>query len=99
MLDLIMASLLFASLMAFAETKPTSYVICKNNSQVRTIRIELDAENICHTIYSKQGSDKQVGSGKNKSSCDQWLANVRVNLEKSGWKCRDVESATVESSN
>jgi hypothetical protein len=99
MLDLNMVFLMIASLLAFAETKPTSYVICKNNGQVRTIRVEVDAQNICHTIYSKQGFEKQVGSGKNKGSCDQWLANVRANLEKSGWKCRDVESATVESVN
>ena len=99
MLDLTMVFILFASWMALAETKPSTYVICKNNSQVRTIRVEIDAEKVCHTYYSKNGTDKQVGSGKNKGSCDQWLANVKLNLEKSGWKCRDVESATVEGAN
>jgi hypothetical protein len=93
-----MLMMLFASFLAFAETKPTSYVICKNNSQVRTIRVEVDAQNVCHTFYSKLGNEKSIGSGKNKGSCDQFLNNVRVNLEKSGWKCRSVDSATVESS-
>ena len=87
---------MFASFMAFAETKPSAYVICKNNSQVRTIRIVVDDKNICHTIYTKLGVDKNVGGGKNKMSCSQFLDNIKVNLEKSNWKCRDVESATVE---
>lgn len=91
-----MLSLMFASMIAFADMKPSAYVICKNNGQVRTIRVEVDAQNICHTIYSKLGTDKEIGSGKNKGSCAQFLANVRTNLEKSNWKCRDVESATVE---
>jgi len=88
--------MLLASFVAFADTKPSVYVICKNNGQVRTIRVELDAQNICHTIYTKAGVDKAMGSGKNRESCNQWLTNIRVNLEKSNWKCRDVESATVE---
>jgi hypothetical protein len=93
-----LASLIFISVIGWAETKPTAYVICKNGSQVRTVRVELDAEGVCHTIYSKQGAEKGVGSGKNKDSCMQFLNNIRVNLEKSNWKCRDVEAATVDES-
>jgi len=101
MLDLAMSNLMLASLMtlsifAFAETKPSAYAICKNGSQVRTIRVEVDAQNVCHTIYSKAGVEKSMGSGKNKESCLQFMNNIRANIEKSGWKCRDVESATVE---
>ena len=95
---MMIASLLASSQVGLAATKPTSYVICKNNGQVRTIRVEVDAQNMCHTIYSKQGVEKSVGSGKNLGSCTQFLSNVRVNIEKSGWKCRDVESATVDES-
>lgn len=103
MLSLDMSNLMFAALMtlsisAFAETKPSAYVICKNNTQVRTIRVEIDAQNICHTIYSKAGVEKSVGNGKNHDSCMQFMKNIRENIEKSGWKCRDVESATVEGS-
>lgn len=103
MLDLVMfntmlALLLTFSVLAFAETKPTAYVICKNNSQVRTVRVEVDAQGVCHTIYSKLGNEKAIGSGKNLGSCLTFMKNVRVNLEKSGWKCRDVESATVDES-
>ena len=98
MSNVLLASLLSLSISAFAETKPSAYVICKNSNQVRTIRVEVDAQGLCHTIYSKLGVQKSIGSGKNKESCLQFLNNVRVNLEKSGWKCRDVESATVDES-
>ncbi len=93
-----MLLLLFASLTALADTHPLAFVICKLHGNVRIVRVEVDAQNICQTYYSKDGVEKLVGSGRNHDSCVQWLKNIKTNLEKSNWKCRDVESATVSES-
>ena len=77
-----------------ADSHPQTYVLCKLRGDVRTIRIHVDA-NGCRAVYTKAGVDKPVGSGRNKGSCQDFLNNIRINLEKSNWKCRDVASATV----
>ena len=76
-------------------SKLNSYVLCKNEKAVRSIRVEVDKKtSICRAIYSKGGVDKEVGSGKSLASCVSVQNNVRKNLEGAGsWKCRDVDSA------
>lgn len=84
--------MVLASLTALAaDPPPPSYVICKLHGNVRAVRTDLDAQGVCHTIYSKDGKTNTVGSGKNKASCSNFLHNIKVNLEKSGWSCRDVQ--------
>jgi hypothetical protein len=87
----------FASFFAFGETKTTSYFICKSKGSVRTVRVELDEQGVCHTFYSKNGIDKAIGSGRNKESCQHFSDNVIRNLENSGWKCREAAQATKSS--
>jgi len=75
-----------------------SYWICKNKKEVRTIRVQIDAEtNLCATLYSKLGSEKVVGSGKMHDSCMSFLSNIKDNLEKSNWSCRDISSTKITS--
>lgn len=85
---------LLLAVTAFAETKPIAYSICKLKASVRTVQVKVDDKGICKTLYSKQGDEKSIGSGRNKESCLQYLNNVKINLEKSGWKCRDVDVVT-----
>lgn len=75
-----------------AENLP--YVMCRNKKLVRTIRIE-NIPDGCRTLYTKMGVDSVVGSAKNRTSCDSFLANVRKNLEGADWKCKEVSSAVV----
>lgn len=74
-----------------------SYWMCKNQKDVRTMRIEVDKVGICRAFYSKAGVEKSIGSGKNFESCVTFVQSVKTNLEKSGWACRDITSTTITS--
>jgi hypothetical protein len=80
------------------EVENKAYWMCKSKKQVRTIRVHVDKAGICSTFYSKDGSEKSVGSGKNHESCLQFLNNIKTNLEKSAWTCRDISSARMTAS-
>jgi hypothetical protein len=80
-----------------SEVSNKAYIICKNRKDVRTVRVQLDHDGFCNTYYSKQGTEKSIGSGKNQESCVGFLNNVKTNLEKSSWTCRDISSTTITS--
>ena len=79
------------------EVENKAYWLCKNRKEVRTIRVQVD-NGICTTFYSKLGSEKNVGSGKNNESCENFLNNIRTNLEKSNWNCRDISATRITAS-
>lgn len=79
------------------ELENKSYWICKNQKQVRTIRVEI-RDGTCHTYYSKMGEEKSVGSGRNVESCENFLNNIKTNLEKSSWACRDISTTRITAS-
>lgn len=91
----ISASPLFS--FAQGELNPEAFVICKLRSNVRTIAIHKRGE-MYHTIYSKFGQPREVGSGRSIESNRGFLDNVKTNLEKSGWDCREVKEASVVNS-
>jgi hypothetical protein len=74
-----------------------SYWLCKHQKEVRTIRVHLE-DGGCATLYSKQGTERRIGSGKNQGSCMGFLNNVKTNLEKSNWTCRDISSSHMTAS-
>ena len=88
----------FARAEQIVEVENKAYYLCKNKKDVRTIRVHVESGGICATLYSKQGEEKLVGSGKNQESCINWLNNIRTNLEKSNWTCRDISAARVTAS-
>jgi hypothetical protein len=75
----------------------STYVMCRAQKTVRTIRVATNA-GLCETIYTKQGVDKVVSSGRNRNSCVNVFNNIRTNLEGAGWKCKDISSAAVTDS-
>ena len=83
-------------LIALALQNPETFVLCRLNQSVRTIMVQVDKEGSCSTTYTKNGVDQNVGSGRNLSSCMSFLNNIKDNLEKSNWQCRQV-AATVTS--
>ena len=87
--------LLLCSLAQADDQANKAYWLCKSKKQVRTIRVHVDQGGICSTVYSKEGAEKVVGSGKNHESCLNFLNNIKTNLEKSNWTCRDISSARV----
>lgn len=85
-----------AEALAPETTEPVAYVLCRNRSTVRTIRVEFDDKTkLFVTTYTKNGLDKVVGKAQNKASCTNVLENIRGNLEKASWKCKDVNNADV----
>lgn len=92
-----LAILLFSSFFAWAEVSADekfSFVLCKNNQIVRTIRVNSGEEG-CKTVYTKSGVDRIVGSGQNASSCMQFLNNIKGNLEEAAWSCREVSKVKI----
>lgn len=77
------------------EVENKSYWLCKNRKDVRTIRVHVGSDGVCSTHYAKAGVEKSVGSGKNQESCVQFLENIKTNLEKSNWVCRDITSTRI----
>ncbi len=78
---------------ALAEDGPR-YVLCRNGGMVRTIRIVQKPQG-CVVIYTKSGTDRVVGSGQYLLSCSGVLNNIKTNLEKAWWKCRDISQSEV----
>ena len=82
----------FTTNAAVSDVQNFAYWICKNQAEVRTIRVHVD-EGSCSTLYTKLGTEKSVGTGKNTESCINFLNNIKTNLEKSNWTCRDATGA------
>lgn len=80
------------------EVDNEAYWLCKNKGEVRTIRVHINTEGICTTFYSKSGSEKPVGSGRNQDACMNFLNNIKTNLEKSSWNCRDITDTKITAS-
>lgn len=80
-----------------SEVSNKAYFICKNKKEVRTVRVQVDGSGVCTTYYSKQGTEKAVGSGKNHDSCIGFMNNVKTNLEGSNWTCRDISATKITS--
>lgn len=72
----------------------STYLMCRNLKSIRTIRVVESSEQ-CTTLYTKNGVDESVASGKNKQSCYNVMANIRKNIEGAGWKCKDISAAKV----
>lgn len=87
--------LLLVPLSRGEEDKAANYVLCRLGPSVRTIRLVNVPEKGCRVLYTKEGTDKDVGGGKNLVSCHTILNNIRANLEKAAWKCRDISNATI----
>lgn len=83
---------LFFSSVTFAQMGD-SLVLCKNNKTVRTLRIEMSNDQKCKAIYTKSGVDEVIGASASKVSCEEFVANVRKNLEEAKWNCREAKEA------
>ena len=86
--------LILSTSFSFAEQVPVDYVLCKNKKIVRTIRIEKQGSE-CNVIYTKAGQDRDVGGGKNFGSCEKIVENIKGNLQKAGWDCKDIAAASI----
>lgn len=72
--------------------KYQSMIICKLNKGVRTLHV-VHKEGQCNMVYSKGIKTEVLGTGQFTASCIKVMNNVRSNLEKSGWSCREVKES------
>lgn len=75
---------------ALSGEKPaTTYILCKSQKVVRTIRVEKDpVDRQCVALYTKEGVDSEVGRAQSMASCEKIVDNIKDNLEGANWKCR-----------
>lgn len=78
--------------------KQPIYWMCKNRADVRTIRVEAE-KGTCTTRYSKEGTEKEASKSGAMRACYQVFANIRRNLENAEYKCRDISTSRISSSN
>lgn len=74
---------------------PEVSVMCRNQKEVRTLRVEILKDGTCRSIYTKAGKDQKIGAGQNFQSCEEFVQKVRDVLEGAYWKCREVEESRV----
>ena len=87
-----------SSLPSAGQENKTTYLICKNGPSVRTLRVLTEKNGGCVTTYTKEGVDQSVAHSWKSDRCSKVLANIRINLEKAQWKCKDISEARVSSS-
>jgi len=75
-----------------------TYLICKNKAVVRTLRVSKKQNGGCMATYTKDGVDQVVGNSWTIERCAKVIGNIRENLEKANWKCKDISEARVSSS-
>jgi len=79
------------------EESKLTYILCKQSSYVRTIRIQLNGQ-ACKTLYTKEGVDQIVGKSRTPDVCIEIASKIKTNLEAAKWKCKDINQAQVSSS-
>jgi hypothetical protein len=82
---------------ATAEDQP-NFVLCRNQKTVRTVRIDKVGD-LYVTKYTQHGVDKEVGRGRNRGSSLKIMENIKINLEKSNWKCKELSNVSFTSTN
>jgi hypothetical protein len=80
---------------ATPDAQNPTYMICKLKGSVRTLRVHKKDGGGCQTTYTKEGVDKVVSEAWATKSCEKVLLNIRDNLEKASWKCKDISEARV----
>lgn len=80
-------------------SQETTYLMCQNGANVRTIRFLPNEAGGCKTGYTKEGGTEQiVAESWNKSRCFSVMNNIRENLINANWKCRDISDSRISSS-
>lgn len=74
------------------------YLICKNKKMVRTLRVSKKSNGGCSATYTKEGVDQIVGNSWAVERCSKIIINIKDNLEKADWKCKDISETRVSSS-
>lgn len=85
---------MISSLASARSIATENFVVCKAKGVVRTVHIRSTADG-CKTYYSKNGLEAQIGAAKNFKSCIGFLENIKSNLIKADWNCKDHAESTI----
>lgn len=89
----------FTTAHAAKDQKASTFVLCKNQKNVRSIRILPDGtQKNCTITYSKGSEEEVVGENSSMTGCKSILKNIQANLESSKWNCKTFEKASVTTS-
>lgn len=72
-----------------SETKKEVFYKCTREKEMRWMRINFLKNGKCKTTYSKSGNATEVATAKSYKNCEDILNNVKINLEKGGFKCEE----------
>lgn len=81
---------------SMAQEQVQDYFLCKKKAEVRSLRTIKDNQNfICY--YTKSGVDEVVGQSRSSEMCRNILEQIRGNLTKVSWNCKEVTASKVTS--
>ncbi len=89
---------LSAQLTLAVDQAASTFILCKNQKTVRSLRITPEKDKECKVTYSKTGVDETIGQARSMQGCRTIVQNVQRNLEASDWRCRSVGSAAITTS-
>ncbi len=89
--------LILALLGSFSCFADPTYILCRNKKSVRTVRVQESDEGPCSTLYTKFGAEQTVASSRSTAACMMVLKNIRTNLEKAAWTCKDISRSKISS--
>lgn len=78
-----------------SDLEKATYMICKHNKSVRTLRLRELSDGRCQSVYTKDGVDQIAAGSKSLDTCVRVIHDIRVNLEAHQWTCRDVSKSQV----
>lgn len=71
--------------------------MCRNQKDVRTLRIEKASGEKCAAFYSKNGTEQNIGSSRKHEDCLSYTKKVQDILERNKWICKEVPVSTLSS--
>ncbi len=84
---------LFLFAQSAVATISNEMVICKNEKKsVRTINVKELEGNVFVTLYTRDTVQQEVARAKNKSVCVNIMGNIKENLKKAGWQCKEASA-------
>lgn len=83
----------FAQISLFAADSET-LIICKNQKNVRTMTVKSFDGQFYVAEYTRNSLKQEVARAKQKSVCLEVVSNIKVNLQKAGWVCKEVLDTT-----
>lgn len=71
------------------QSKKELFYKCVKGRELRWMRLYYMKNRKCKTVYSKEGSAKEMSTAYSYDSCEAVVSNIRKNLETAGYNCEE----------